>query len=105
MHTVCYLYFEPFLCKKCFFQVKIKFLGQTPTILRKIQINLESFVIVRNKKFHVEIRVFLMTCLLDLVSKIFFNWDSLHGRLNSHYEAWSYNKKTLKKIKAYGKSV
>ena len=23
----------------------------------------------------------------------FFNWDSPHARLNSHYEAWSYNKK------------
>ena len=29
------------------------------------------------------------------------NWDSLHTRLNSHYEAWSYKKKKHKKIKAY----
>ena len=28
----------------------------------------------------------------------FFNWDSLHARLNSHYEAWSYKKKSAKKI-------
>ena len=28
---------------------------------------------------------------------IFFNWDSLHARLNSHYEAWSYKKKKHKK--------
>ena len=28
----------------------------------------------------------------------FFNWDSLHERLNSHYEAWSYKKKKHKKI-------
>ena len=27
----------------------------------------------------------------------FFNWDSLHARLNSHYEAWSYKKKKHKK--------
>ena len=27
----------------------------------------------------------------------FFNWDSLYARLNSHYEAWSYNKKSTKK--------
>ena len=26
-----------------------------------------------------------------------FNWDSLHARLNSHYEAWSYKKKKHKK--------
>ena len=36
---------------------------------------------------------------------IFFNWDSLQARLNSHYEAWSYKKKKYKKVKAYGKSV
>ena len=27
----------------------------------------------------------------------FFNWDSLHARLNSHYEAWSYKKRSRKK--------
>ena len=37
--------------------------------------------------------------------KLFFNWDSLHARLNSHYKAWSYKKKEHKKIKAYRKSV
>ena len=31
--------------------------------------------------------------------------DSLHARLNSYYEAWSYKKKKHKKIKAYRKSV
>ena len=35
----------------------------------------------------------------------FFNWYSLHARLNSHYEAWSYKKKKYKKVKAYMKSV
>ena len=33
----------------------------------------------------------------------FFNWDSVHARLNSHDKAWSYKKK--EKIKAYRKSV
>ena len=33
----------------------------------------------------------------------FFNWDSLHARLNSHHEAWSYEKKNHKKIKSYWK--
>ena len=28
----------------------------------------------------------------------FFNWDSLHARLNSHYETWSYKKGSTKKI-------
>ena len=31
----------------------------------------------------------------------FFNWDSLHARLNSHYEAWSYKKKSTIKITGY----
>ena len=35
----------------------------------------------------------------------FFNWDSLHARLNSHYKAWSHKKKKHKNIKAYRKSV
>ena len=26
-------------------------------------------------------------------NNIFFNWDSLHARLNSLYEAWSYKEK------------
>ena len=30
---------------------------------------------------------------------------SLHGRLSSHYEAWSSKKKKHKKIKAYRKSI
>ena len=34
-----------------------------------------------------------------------FNWDSLHARLDSHYEAWSYKKKNHRRVKAYRKSV
>ena len=30
----------------------------------------------------------------------FRNWDSLHARLNSHYEAWGYKKKKHKPLKA-----
>ena len=35
----------------------------------------------------------------------FFNCDSLHARLNSHYQARSYKKTKHKKITAYRKSV
>ena len=35
----------------------------------------------------------------------FFNWDSPHARLNSHYKAWSYKKESTKKITGYRKSV
>ena len=34
-----------------------------------------------------------------------FNWDSFHARLNSHYEAWSYKKRSTKKITGYRKSI
>ena len=32
-----------------------------------------------------------------------FVWDSLHARMNRHYDAWNYKKKKYKKIKAYWK--
>ena len=38
--------------------------------------------------------------LLSKTGVIFFNWDSLHARLNSHYKVWSYKKKNSKMIKA-----
>ena len=34
-----------------------------------------------------------------------FNLDSLHARLNSHYAAWSYKKRSTKKITGYRKFV
>ena len=45
----------------------------------------------------------LLSILLSIsISKLlsilfFFNWHSLHARLNSHYEAWSYKKKKAQK--------
>ena len=33
---------------------------------------------------------------------IFFNWDSLHARLNSHHEAWKNKKKRTKRLKHKG---
>ena len=68
MHFLCTLpvtYFEPFLGEKCFFQVKIEFRADR-NYIKDMQINGESSVVVRDKKFHVEIRVLLMTCLFDL---------------------------------------
>ena len=35
----------------------------------------------------------------------FLNWDLIHARLSSHYEAWSYEKKKHKKLTAYRKYV
>ena len=46
------------------------------------------------------------SCENRLIKLTFFkNCDSLHARVNNHYEAWSYKKKTLNKITAYRKSV
>ena len=42
-------------------------------------------------------------CLTDFFL-FFLNWDSLHARLNCHYEAQNYKKKH-KKITAYRQSV
>ena len=42
---------------------------------------------------------------LLLLFFLFFNWDLLHARLNSHCKAWSYKKRKHKKIKTYRKSV
>ena len=39
--------------------------------------------------------------IIFLIFYFFFNWDSLHARLNSHYKVWSCKKKEHKKIKAY----
>ena len=43
--------------------------------------------------------------VVNFSKNFFFNWESLHARLNSHYEAWSYKKKKHKKIRAHRKSV
>ena len=57
----------------------------------------------------VSMKVFYKLIVLFLVFFIYlfiyFNWDSLHARLNSHYEAWSHKKKKHKKIRAHRKSV
>ena len=41
------------------------------------------------------LRIFQLLATLN----IFINWDSLHARLNSHYEVYSYKKKKHKKTK------
>ena len=42
-----------------------KVFSADPNYIEEMQINWEAFVIVRNRKFHVEIRLFLMTRLFD----------------------------------------
>ena len=42
---------------------------------------------------------------VDIKSVLLFlkkNWDSLHAGLNSHYEAWSYKKRSRKRLKYVG---
>ena len=61
----------------------------------------------RNTLVYLSSRHLALVCKPVLCFFVFFfgNWDSLHSRLNSHYEAWSYKKKKHEKITAYRKSV
>ena len=52
-----------------------------------------------------KVTLYKKMCTLYVVMYYFFNWDSLHARLNNHYKAWSYKKNKRKKIKTYRKSV
>ena len=47
----------------------------------------------------------LLSVSLSIGIQVFFNWDSLHTRLNSLYKARSYKKKKHKKINAYRESL
>ena len=88
------------------------------TILTKITVNKTD--IFDAAKIDDEFNKFFTNIGTDLANKIpnaskpfgsyitsffFFNWYSLHARLNSHYEAWSYKKRKHKKVKAYRKSI
>ena len=58
---------------------------------------------MQNKHYYC---LYCLTCMIkNLAHDIFFNWNLLSGRLNSHCNAQSYKKKKRKKIKAYRKSV
>ena len=36
---------------------------------------------------------------IKILGHFFFNWGSLHAMLNSHYEAWSYKKRSTKTLR------
>ena len=45
---------------------------------------------------------YINTQIVSLDINIYiYNWDSLRARLNSHYEAWSYKKRSTKKVAGY----
>ena len=51
--------------------------------------------------------IFLLSSLCIVILEIsfaLFNLIGINARLNSHYKAWSYKKKKLKKVIAYRKS-
>ena len=75
-----------------------------PNYIKEMQINWESFVVVRDKKFHVEIRVFFiwsfLTCLVDLVSKMLSSVSICYNNYKS--EQWKrYLKHTVKAYFCY----
>ena len=83
--------------------------------------NLQSFYELKHKVHHFskslygishfDYVLFLLKFVFTLgehqknVNLFFFNWDSFHVRLNSHYKVWSYKKKKHRKIKASSKSL
>ena len=48
-----------------------------------------------------KVRIKEQVVIRDFFLFLFLNWDSLHARINSHYEAWGSKKMKHKKIKAY----
>ena len=58
--------------------------------LREVSIFYSIWVLL---KFIFTLKEYQKTVNLLKKEKVFFNWDSLHARLNSHYKAWSYKKK------------
>ena len=65
VHFACYLFwtFSPW---KMLLSSENRVFRTDRNYIKDMQINGESSVVVRDKKFHVEIRVLLMTCLFDL---------------------------------------
>ena len=45
------------------------------------------------------------SCTVWFFFLFFFSWDSPHARLNSHCKAWSYKKRSTKRITGYRRSV
>ena len=64
-------------------------------------------VLVKDFDHNHKFQLFQLSCKIvkDSQTDFFFNWDSLHARLNGHYEAWSYKKRSIKKITGYRKCV
>ena len=46
---------------------------------------------------YIYIYIYIYVYIYIYIYIYIFNWDSLHARLNSHYEAWSYKKKKAQK--------
>ena len=60
-----------------------------------------------DEEFHADYTSFMKNIFIIgyATDSIFFNWDLLHAKLNSHYNSWSYKKKKHKKIKGCRKSL
>ena len=66
---------------------------------------MQKFLILKDSKVFDGIYPNPNVPITNLSNRVFFYWDSLHPRLNSHYETWSYKQKKHNKITAYRKSV
>ena len=82
------------------FHVSLSIIWDFSSSFPNLSVSLTTQLIVINIALLTE-----LFCWFVIPHCLFFNWDSLHARLNSHYKAWSYKKKKHKKKLAYRKSV
>ena len=84
-----------------------RFISSLSKITDQIWCNNNSAKATRQKKWAVGWRGWGWTKFEKegVLRQFFFNWDSLYGRLNSHYEECSCKKNKYKKITAYRKPV
>ena len=83
----------------------VKRLSSPSLCSRSDAFNFRVWLGKQNMAMKIPILILLYFCLLCWPFFFVVNWDSLHARLNSHYEVWSYKKRGTKKITGYRKSV
>ena len=86
--------------------VTIAYLDKEQDQLTKKQEQFDPYELWKQICNNVSIKKYTPIAVTRSTLSLFFNWDSLHARVNSHYRtAWSYKKKKHIKAKEYRKSV
>ena len=96
----CNVYVSTFCISTLIWQVKLSFLNLVP-VYSSICIPLPSWIgciLLHMSNTFLNVSLLKFSALLSL----FFYLDSIHARLNSHYEAWSYKTRSTKRLKHTG---